>query len=146
MRIFEGIAFAVLGLVVVLGLLFIRRTVIAGGGGTIELSLRLSSRVPGRGWSPGIGRFAADELYWYRIFSFAPRARRKLSRRALAVEARRVPEGPERLALPAEWIVVRCTTREGSVEIAMAESTLAGFLSWIEAAPPGTASMRMAAR
>jgi hypothetical protein len=32
------------------------------------------------------------------------------------------------------------------VEIAMAESTLTGFLSWMEAAPPGGAAMRYAAR
>jgi Protein of unknown function (DUF2550) len=145
MRIFEGVAVAVVALVVVLGLLFIRRTVIARGGGTIELSLRLSARVPGRGWSPGIGRFSNDELRWYRIFSFAFRARRRLSRRALAVDARRSPEGPERLVLPADWVVIRCMTREGAIEIAMAESTLTGFLSWVEAAPPGAASMRMAA-
>jgi len=145
MRIFEGVAVAILALVALLGLLFLRRSMIARGGGTIELSLRLSTRLPGRGWSPGLGRFIDDELRWYRLFSFAFRPRRSLSRRALAVEARRRPEGSERLALPAGWVIVRCTSREGSVEIAMAESTLMGFLSWVEAAPPGTASMRLAA-
>ncbi len=144
MRIFEGIAVAVLALVVVLGLLFVRRTMIARGG-TIELSLRLSTRLPGRGWSPGLGRFVHDELRWYRIFSFAPGPRRILGRRALAVEGRRTPDGPERLALPTDWVIVRCASHDGPVEIAMAESTLTGFLSWVEAAPPGAASMRMAA-
>ncbi|MDT5037466.1 MAG: hypothetical protein QOE03_2651, partial [Micromonosporaceae bacterium] len=32
------------------------------------------------------------------------------------------------------------------IEIAMSQSTLAGFQSWIEAVPPGTVSTRMAAR
>jgi hypothetical protein len=31
------------------------------------------------------------------------------------------------------------------VEIAMARTTLTGFLSWIEAAPPGAASRSLAA-
>ena len=65
---------------------------------------------------------------------------RVLSRRALAIQSRRRPDGPERLALPADWVVVRCVNDRATVEIAMAESTLTGFLSWIEAAPPGTAS------
>jgi hypothetical protein len=146
MRIFEGFGVVVLALLLVLGLLFLRRTAIARGGGTIELSLRLSTMVPGRGWSPGVGRFVDDELRWYRVFSFALRPRRVLSRRSLAVQSRRAPDGPERLVLPADWIIVRCLSRHASVEIAMAQSTLAGFLSWLEAAPPGSASMRMAAR
>jgi hypothetical protein len=41
---------------------------------------------------------------------------------------------------------VRCTSNHAPVEIAMAEATLTGFLSWIEAAPPGGASIRLAAR
>src|SRR5262245_51551841 len=145
MRIFEGVAIVVLALVALLGLLFLRRTVIARRGGTIELSVRLSTMVSGRGWSPGIGRFVGDDLRWYRMFSFATGPRRVFSRRGLAVEGRRPPERAERLALPGDWVIVRCASRDGSVEIAMAESTLAGFLSWIEAVPPGTASIRFAA-
>jgi hypothetical protein len=145
MRIFEGVAIVVVGLVSVLGLLFLRRTVIAGRGGTIELSVRLSTRVPGRGWASGLGRFVGDDLRWYRMFSFATGPRRVFSRHGLAVEGRRPPEGAERLALPGDWVIVRCTSRDGSVEIAMVQSTLAGFLSWIEAVPPGTASIRFAA-
>ena len=48
--------------------------------------------------------------------------------------------------MPADWIILRCTSQRESVEIAMAETTLAGFLSWIEAAPPGAVSIRFAAR
>jgi hypothetical protein len=33
--------------------------------------------------------------------------------------------------------VIRLSTRGEKLEIAMAESTVTGFLSWLEAAPPG---------
>ncbi|GIH13472.1 DUF2550 domain-containing protein [Rugosimonospora africana] len=146
MRIIEWIGIGVLILLCALGVLFVRREIIARGRGTIELSFRLSTLIAGRGWSPGIARFVGDELRWYRVFSFALRPRRILSRRHLAVESRRVPDSPELLVLPDDWVIVRCTSNHAPVEIAMAEATLTGFLSWIEAAPPGGASIRLAAR
>jgi hypothetical protein len=145
-EILEGIGLGVFALLFVLALLFLRRGFIARSGGTIELSWRLNSVVPGRGWSPGIGRFAGDDLRWYRIFSLSIRPRRTLTRRGLAVAGHRAPDGPERLVLASDWVIVSCTSKGATIEIAMAESTLAGFLSWIEAVPPGTVSTRMAAR
>ena len=146
MMIFESIGVVVLFLLVVLGLLFARRGVISRGRGTIELSLRLSTRMAGRGWSSGLGRFAGDELRWYRIFSFAARPRRVLVRRGLVVEGRRAPDGAERLVLPADWLVISCSNHSAPIEIAMPQSTVNGFLSWIEAAPPGVGSQYLAPR
>jgi hypothetical protein len=145
-KILELIGIGVFALLLGLALLFLRRGFIARSVGTIEMSLRLNTVVPGRGWSPGIGRFMGDDLRWYRMFSFSPRPRRTLSRRALVIESRRVPDGPECLALASDWMIIRCVSDDTLVEIAMAESTLAGFLSWIEAVPPGTVSTRMAAQ
>jgi hypothetical protein len=139
-EIVEIIGIAIVAVLAVLCLLFFRRGFIARRGGTIELSLRLSTMVPGRGWSSGLARFAGDELRWYRIFSFAVRPRRVLSRRGLAVERRRPPAGEERLVLPSNWVVVRCVSHQAPVEIAMAATTLTGFLSWVEGAPPGGAA------
>src|SRR2546423_14982945 len=68
MRIIEAIGIVVFIVLCSLGVLFLRREVIARGRGG-ELNLRLSSRMEGRGWSPGIGRFAGDDLRWYRGFS-----------------------------------------------------------------------------
>jgi len=146
MRIIEGIGIGVFVLLCALGVLFVRREIIARGRGTIELNVRLSTRLPGRGWSPGVARFAGDDLRWFRLFSLAVRPRRTLSRRALSIEGRRQPTPAERLALPADWIILRCNSQRESVEIAMAETTLAGFLSWVEAAPPGAVSIGFAAR
>ena len=141
MRIFEVIGIGVLIVLLGLGVVYLRREVISRAGGTIDMNLRLSTFVPGRGWSSGLGRFVGEQLRWYRVFSFALRPRRVLTRYGLKVEDRRTPEGPERLAMPDGWIIVRCSGRAGGasveVELAMAESALTGFLSWLESAPPG---------
>jgi len=145
MRILEGIGIGVLVLLLILVGLFVRRAAFARAGGTIRLTVRLSTIVAGRGWSPGFARFVGDELRWYRMFSFAMRPRRTLTRRGLVVESRREPAGPERLALRGDWVILRCISYQAPMEIAMARSTVTGFLSWLEAAPPGAVSSRMAA-
>jgi len=136
MKIVEAIGIGVLALLAVLVLIFVRREVISRTG-TIDMSIRLTTFVPGRGWAAGLGRFVGDELRWYRVFSLGFRPRRVLSRQSLEVRGRRVPGPEERLALPDGWVVVRCTGPGEPVEIALAEPTLTGFLSWLESAPPG---------
>ena len=141
MRFFEGVGVGVLIVLCGLLVIFVRREWISRAGGTIDMNMRLSTFVPGRGWAPGLGRFSGDELRWYRVFSFGLRPRRVLIRHGLVVEDRRPPEGPERLAMPAGWVVVRCrgriSGRSEPVEIALAETAYHGFQSWLESAPPG---------
>ncbi|MFC4021725.1 DUF2550 domain-containing protein [Micromonospora sp. GCM10011542] len=146
MEIVEGIGIAVALILCALLILFVRRALVTRSGGIIRLSVRVSTMLDGRGWSPGFGRFAGDELRWYRMFSFALRPKRVLSRKGLAVERRRLPEGQERLSMPADWVILRCTSHHAPVEIAMARSTVTGFLSWLEAAPPGAVSPRLASQ
>src|SRR5947208_205528 len=132
-------------LLCVLATPFVRRAVLARGGGTITLSVRLSARLTGRGWAPGFARFGGDELRWYRMFGIGLRPKRVLSRRNLVVTGRRVPEGPELLVMPPGSVILSCTAPVAPIEIAMAGTALTGFLSWLEAAPPGAASRRSAA-
>jgi hypothetical protein len=146
MEIVGGIGIGVAVILVALLVLFVRRAVVTRSGGIIRLSVRVTTVLDGRGWSPGFGRFAGDELRWYRMFSFALRPKRVLSRKGLAVERRRLPEGQERLSMPADWVILRCTSHHAPVEIAMARSTVTGFLSWLEAAPPGAVSPRLASQ
>ncbi|MET8279465.1 DUF2550 domain-containing protein [Micromonospora sp. NPDC005174] len=146
MQIVEGIGIGVAVILVALLVLFVRRAVVTRSGGIIRLSVRVTTVLDGRGWSPGFGRFAGEELRWYRMFSFALRPKRVLSRKDLAVERRRLPEGQERLSMPADWVILRCTSHHAPVEIAMARSTVTGFLSWLEAAPPGAVSPRLASQ
>jgi hypothetical protein len=143
MVVVEWIAIGVLVVLAAVAALFIRRALVMRAGGAIRLHLRLSTMLDGRGWSPGFARFIGDELRWYRMFSFAIRPKRVLSRRGLVVERRRLPQGQERLVLPADGIILRCISRHAPVEIAMATSTVTGFLSWLEAAPPGAVSSRL---
>jgi Protein of unknown function (DUF2550) len=142
MRVLEIFGICVAALLVLLFAVFFRRRLIAFGGGTIRLQVRVSTLVAGRGWSTGIGQFAGDELRFYRMFSLAIRPKRVLDRATLTVAEQRRPEGPERLTVPSHWVVLRCETGHdesgpAEIEIAMAESTVTGFLSWLEAAPPG---------
>ena len=130
-----GICVAIL-LVVLLGF-FLRRRILMRAGGTIVLQVRVTTVVPGRGWSTGVGVFAGDELRFFRMFSYSIRPKRTLSRRGLVVDRRRTPEGPERMIMPSGWVVLRCTSFQAPIEIAMNEHTVTGFLSWLEAGPPG---------
>ena len=137
MQILEIVGICIAAVLVLLFAIFLRRRLLMAGGGTIRLQVRVSTLVPGRGWSTGIGRFIGDELRFHRMFSFAVRPKRVLDRRSLTLDQRRLPEGPERLSMPGHWVILACTSGTSSVEIAMAESTVTGFSSWLEAGPPG---------
>jgi hypothetical protein len=137
MRVLEVVGICFFAFLALLFVIFFRARLLMLGGGNIRLQVRVSTMVPGRGWSTGIGQFNGDELRFYRMFSLAFRPKRILDRADLVIEERRHPEGPERLTMPGHWIVLRLDTRGEQFEIAMAESTVTGFLSWLEAAPPG---------
>src|SRR3954468_13191735 len=137
MQILEVIGICIVALLLVLFAIFFRQRLLMLGGGTIRLQVRVSTMVPGRGWSTGIGQFVGDELRFHRMFSFGIRPKRVLDRRTLTVGCRRLPAGPERLTMPGHWVILLCTTGASELEIAMAESTVTGFLSWLEAGPPG---------
>jgi hypothetical protein len=115
----------------------LRRRFLSRSGGAIELSLRLKPKSQGRGWVLGVGRFVGDDLQWFRVFSLSSRPRRTLSRRDLEVLARRLPRGPEAMALLKGAEVVELRSSQGPVEIALDPSAVTGFLAWLEARPPG---------
>jgi hypothetical protein len=137
MRILEIVGICFAALLVVLFAIFFRTRLLMFSSGTIRLQVRTTTMVRGRGWSAAVGRFVDDELRIHRMFSFAFRPKRILDRRTLAVRSRRVPEGPERLSMTGHWVIVLCQQAGEEIEIAMAESTVTGFLSWLEAGPPG---------
>jgi hypothetical protein len=115
----------------------VRRRLLQQGGGTLELSLRLKPHAPGRGWVLGIGRFADDELQWYRVFSLAPRPRRRFSRGELEVRSQRTPTAAETYALLKGAVVMECRSSDGPVQLGMDAAAVTGFLAWLEAQPPG---------
>jgi hypothetical protein len=136
-RLIESAA-VVLLFVLLLGVaLVVRRRWLSRNGGTFELSYRARAGTPGRGWLLGLGRYAGDSLEWFRIFSLSPRPKRVWARQTLIFVTRRDPEGVEQLSLYPGHVVIRCDTPTGVIELALGSSSLMGFQSWLEAAPPG---------
>jgi len=119
-------------------LLVVRRRLIARNGGTFELSVRVRSARAGRGWVLGVGRYHADDLEWFRIFSPWPKPRRRWARVDLQIVSQREPSDPESFALYSGHRIVECRTPEGPLLLAMSPSAVTGFSAWLEAAPPGT--------
>lgn len=74
------------------------------------------------------------------MFSLAPRPRVGLVRGEVRIVGRRVPTGQEELALLTGWVVLECRYRGELIELGMSYDALTGFLSWLEAAPPGSTS------
>ena len=93
--------------------LVVRRRVIARSGGTFELSHRVRSGRPGRGWLLGVGRYSEERLEWFRIFSLSPRPKRSWIRDELTYLGRREPEGAEQVSLFPDHVVIACAPRRG---------------------------------
>ena len=120
-------------LVVVLAVAFLlRRRFLLSGLGAVTMWLR---PVGSPRWSVGVAWYGGDMLLWYRGLSLAVRPHERLCRAGLRVESRR-PAGRDDLALPSEVVVLAIATPEGQRELAMDSSTVTGFLSWVESAPP----------
>jgi len=124
-------------------LLFMRRRLLSRAGGTFECSVRLhppakaSGPTAARGWMLGLGRYAGDNLEWFRVFSFSHRPRYVFTR-AMTVVRRRQPAGAEAFSLYAGHRVIEIRlVNDETIELAMSEAALTGFLAWTEAAPPG---------
>lgn len=137
------VAGALLLLVLSYGLaLVIRRRVLARHGGTFELSYRVRSDRPGRGWVLGLGRYSGQNLEWFRIFTLRPTPTRIWARDDLSYDGRREPLGAEQMSLYPDHVVISCRSSDGEVELAMAPSSLMGFQSWLESGPPGSSRPR----
>ena len=125
-------------LVLLYGLgLVVRRRWITRDGGTFELSHRVRNGSAGRGWVLGLGRYSGGVLEFFRIFSLSPRPLHVLERADTRYEGQRTPSGTEAHALYAGHVVVACHDSSGDFELAMDPEAVTGFLSWLEASPPG---------
>lgn len=118
----------------------IRRILLDRGGGTVECGLRR----PGGIWRLGVAAYGADELRWYDGVGVLLTPEEVLSRRALSVTARRPADPAEAVRLGPGMMVIACSAGgdSGTIELAMGEAALTGFLAWLEAAPPGSYQRR----
>lgn len=133
-----------------LGYLAFRRVRLMRGGG-VDVCLRRPGRgrrgsgrrravgdvSSGAGWHFGVGRYRGDELAWFRLTSFRPGATVVIDRSVLEIVDRRPSTGPESYLIPPASVVLTCRIGGEDLELAMAPGVLTGFLSWLEAAPPG---------
>jgi hypothetical protein len=128
-----GLVVALIALIVVVGVAFqLRRRFLLFGLGAVTMWVR---RPGTQRWSLGVAWYGSDVLLWYRGLSFAVRPHERLGRAVLQITGQR-SAGHDDLGLPAELIVVECSTSDGPRELAMDRSTVTGLLSWLESAPP----------
>ena len=127
---------ALLGVVllVVLVAFLLRRRFLLSGLGAVTMWFRPEGSPR---WSVGVAWYGSDALLWYRALSLSVRPQQRFCRADFAVQGRR-SAGRDDVALPSDVVVLTCSTGEGRRELAMESSTVTGFLSWVESAPPGS--------
>ena len=123
-----------------------RRFLLERSGGTVECALR---RPAGSGsWRLGVLAYQHDSLRWHGALGVLLRPGYVLHRRALSVVSRRPADPSEAVSLGAGRIVVKVSAKPSAddsgslpgetVELAMTDQALTGFLAWLEASPPGS--------
>ncbi|SFL51612.1 DUF2550 domain-containing protein [Geodermatophilus ruber] len=128
-------ALLVLAGVLVVGLVvafLLRRRFLLSGLGAVTMWLRPAGS--GR-WSVGVAWYGGDVLLWYRALSLSVRPNQRLDRSQVRIEGRR-NAGPDDVPLPDDVAVLAIETGNRRQELAMDPSTVTGFLSWVESAPP----------
>lgn len=105
--------------------------------GGVEVAMRIRPDLATSRWHVGVGCYRGDEFVWYRATALLSRPNVVVARAGLIVVQRRKPTGSEVYAMPRGATVLRCQAGRIEFELAMNADALTGFLSWLEAAPPG---------
>ncbi|MCA0146411.1 DUF2550 domain-containing protein [Blastococcus sp. LR1] len=121
-------------LLLVVVVFLLRRRFLLSGLGAVTMWLRPEGSPR---WSVGVAWYGGDALLWYRALSLSVRPQQRLCRADFRVLSQR-SAGRDDLALPGDVVVLECSTALGPRGLAMESSTLTGFLSWVESAPPGS--------
>jgi hypothetical protein len=129
-----------------------RRILLGRTGGTVECGLRATEADT---WRLGLAAYEPDQLHWYSAFGLRLRPNEVFDRRSLSVLGRRPAADTEAVSIGAGTVVVECLagrdcgdrgdrgdqvapeTMRRTVELAMSQEALTGFLAWLESAAPG---------
>jgi hypothetical protein len=123
-----------------------RRILLGRSGGTVECGLRATRADT---WRLGLAAYEPDQLHWYSAFGLRLRPNEVFDRRSLSVLGRRPAAETEAVSIGAGTVVVECLAgqdcgdqlapeaRRRTVELAMSQEALTGFLAWLESAAPG---------
>ncbi|WP_316667654.1 DUF2550 domain-containing protein [uncultured Propionibacterium sp.] len=139
-----ALAVVVVLLLGVLGVLRIRW--IWSRGGVFECQLRQKRPVV-RPWHSGLARYEGNHLGWYRVLSLGRRPNVVIHRRRAELVDHRPPDDGDLHRLAAGQQVVAVAQRFGAAEpalwqLGMDAECLTGFMSWLEAGPPGEGRYR----
>lgn len=142
----EGAVTGLVVLVLVIAALFcllevLRIRWIWSRGGVFECQLRQERPVTGS-WHSGLARYEGNHLGWYRVLSLGWRPSVVIGRRQAELVGHRPPAGGDLDRLTAGQQVVAVSQRLGPDEatlwqLGMDSECLTGFMSWLEAGPPG---------
>jgi hypothetical protein len=131
-----------------------RRILLGRTGGTVECGLRATEA---DAWRLGLAAYEPDQLHWYSAFGLRLRPNEVFDRRSLSVLGRRPAAETEAVSIGAGTVVVEClagrdcgdqvapvapVAKRRTVELAMSQEALTGFLAWLESAAPGHLSGR----
>lgn len=108
-----------------------QRRMVASAGG-----LPVALKRAGERWANGVGRYAGDELIWYRTLSLSPTAAMRLPRGQLRVTATRAWDANRDMALRPNLAIVECRLDGTEVSLGFPDNGVTGFLSWLEASAP----------
>jgi len=133
----EVLGIVVVCLAIVLGLLawllvvLHQRRLIASPG-----SLPVALKRDGQRWANGVGRYAGDELLWYRTLSLSPVAAVRMPRGELVLIGSRPWDEAQDMALRPNLRIVDCQFRGSRISLGFPDNGWTGFQSWLEASAP----------
>jgi hypothetical protein len=122
---------AVCGLALWVAVVLHQRRVVASAGG-LPMALKRDEQR----WANGVGRYAGDELIWYRTLSLSPTPALRMARSDLEVILSRAWDPRRDMALRPNLMIAECQFRGAKVSLGFPDNGLTGFLSWLEASAP----------
>jgi hypothetical protein len=122
---------AICFLVLLVSMVLYQRRVVASAGGLAMAVKRGDQR-----WANGVGRYAGDELVWYRTLSLRPTPALRMARGDLEVTLSRAWDPQRDMALRPNLMIAECRHKGAAISLGFPDNGLTGFLSWLEASAP----------